>query len=121
MVICRSTGVVGGGKDRDILVIFMERKFSKRICFLQKSNNVEMDLKPTIDIINLRECAKHRRDWKRRVSAIVYEDKRHRSRATRILRKWRDTQDNLLGYEDEDPNPYRPTYVFYCLEAPCVD
>jgi hypothetical protein len=76
-----------------------------------------MDLKPTLDMNNLRECVKHRRDWKRRISAIVHEDKKVRSRANRILRKWRDKQDNLLGYEDEDPDPYRSTYLFYCLEA----
>lgn len=76
-----------------------------------------MDSKPTLDIINLRVCEKHRRDWKRRISAIVHEDKKARSRANRILRKWRGKQEELTGEEIEDPDPYQPTYVFYCLEA----
>jgi len=76
-----------------------------------------MDNKPTLDTKDLTQCAEHQREWKRKVRELIHADKRVRSRENRILRKWRDKQDELLGYDDEDPNPYQPTYVFYCLEA----
>ena len=95
-----------------------ESVFSKRICSPQKIGEMEMDLKPTLDIINLCECAQYRKEWRRKIRELIHTDKKVRSRENRILRKWRDKQEELLGYEDEeDPDPYRPTYVFYCLEA----
>lgn len=37
---------------------------------------------------------------------------------SRILSKYRTRQTHLLGDRDEDPCPYKPTYVFYCLDSP---
>ncbi len=76
-----------------------------------------MDPKPTLETEHLPQCAEHSKEWKRKIRELVHTDKRVRSRENRVLRKWRDKQDELLGYEEEDPDPYQPTYVFYCLEA----
>lgn len=76
-----------------------------------------MDAKPTLDISNLGYCAKHSREWKKRVKLVVHDNKKLRTKASRILSKWRVKQEELVGDNIEDPNPYQPSYVFYCLEV----
>lgn len=99
-----------------------ESVFLKRICSRQKIEEMEMDLKPTLNVDDLRQCEEYRKEWKRKIRELIHTDKKVRSRENRILRKWRDKQDELLGYEDEeDPDPYQPTYVFFCLEAKCEE
>ena len=99
-------------------LLSMNSFFAKRNCSQQKTGMVEMDAKPTLDTEDLPQCTQHSKEWKRKLRELIHTDKKVRSRENRILRKWREKQDELLGYDDEeDPDPYQPTYVFYCLEA----
>ncbi len=74
-----------------------------------------MDPKPKLDVSNLRTSAgvlaKRRKNVR---SPIVYTDAEKKHLAV-VLRKLRRRQTRQLGERDEDPSPYNPAYVFYCL------
>jgi hypothetical protein len=36
----------------------------------------------------------------------------------KVLSRYRRRQTIKLGARDEDPNPYEPNYIFYCLDTP---
>jgi hypothetical protein len=76
-----------------------------------------MDLKPTLDIMNLR-CPKDVQLRRRmRMETIIqhpYTDA-DRKQIAAVLRTLRSRQTRRLGGRDEDPSPYDPQYVFYCL------
>ena len=48
------------------------------------------------------------------VLAIPKEDE---AQIRRVLAKYRRRQTRQLGCRDEDPDPYDPSYVFYCLDG----
>lgn len=50
------------------------------------------------------------------LASIVYspEDKKE---LTRVMRIFRARQTRRLGYRYEDPDPYEPEYLFYCLDT----
>ena len=50
----------------------------------------------------------------KRVLAYSKEDE---SQIRKILSKYRSRQTRKLGQRDEDPNPYKPSYIFYCLDS----
>jgi hypothetical protein len=76
-----------------------------------------MDPKPTLDINKLEFCETRHREWKRHMKNLI----RQSTRMNRIVHKWRKKQECLIGSDQEDPDPYKPTYVFYCLEASDVN
>lgn len=76
-----------------------------------------MDLKPTLDLTNLRSPAALQARRRRRMESIIqqtYTDV-DRKQVTAVLRKLRSQQTRRLGYRYEDPDPYDPEYLFYCL------
>lgn len=77
----------------------------------------EMDPRPTLDVDNLRSPVSllqaRRRAFKKALLKMSKEDKKTLSA---VLGKYRRRQTKLLGHKEEDPNPYDPDYVFYCLE-----
>lgn len=82
---------------------------------MSKSMDIsQMDSKPILDVEDLRYCAEHSREWKRRIKRIELSQK---TKVSRILYKWRKRQAASLGYKSEDPDPYNPSYVFFCLEG----
>jgi len=76
-----------------------------------------MDLKPTLDVTNLRSTAKLQSERRKTMESAIqrtYTDV-DRKQVTAILRKLRTQQTKRLGFREEDPDPYDPDYLFYCL------
>ena len=71
--------------------------------------------RPTLDVTNLDSPESLRK--KRKTMLKDAMGKPHRD-AGRVVTKYRSRQTKLLGERDEDPHPYSPTYVFYCLDSP---
>lgn len=74
-----------------------------------------MEPRPKLDVMNLSspaELTKQRKAVFKKALGPVGPI------ASRVLSKYRARQTKLLGESDEDPNPYSPTYVFYCLDSP---
>lgn len=76
-----------------------------------------MDPKPTLDVENLRcppSLEAKRRKAQELILARAHSDA-DRKHIAAILRKLRARQTRLLKEKDEDPSPYDPRYIFYCL------
>ena len=71
--------------------------------------------RPTLDTLNLHSPESLR---KKRRSALKHALGKLHPDAGRVVTKYRSRQAKLLGERDEDPHPYSPTYVFYCLDSP---
>ncbi len=87
------------------------------------SNTVEpceMDPKPTIDPYSPRASASQReKDF---AKLLPKYDKKDYGRMYYVMKKFRNRQKILLGSEDiEDPDPYMPTYIFYCFQGDLED
>lgn len=71
--------------------------------------------RPTLDVVNLQSSpvlkSKRRSALKKAMGPVG-------PIASRVVSKYRKRQSQLLGESDDDPCPYRPTYVFYCLDSP---
>jgi hypothetical protein len=73
--------------------------------------------KPTIDVDSM--YLKRSNDIRKK---ILKCDPRDYSKAYRIMKKFRDKQQMLLGAESiEDPDPFEPTYIFYCFTGKLED
>jgi hypothetical protein len=49
---------------------------------------------------------------------IPKRSKKDQSRVYYMMRKFRQRQEELLGTENiEDPDPFEPTYIFYCFQG----
>lgn len=76
---------------------------------------MELTPRPTIDVMNLESPpalkSKRRAALKKTLGPAGPV-------ANRVLSKYRKRQTQLLGDSDEDPCPYKSTYVFYCLDSP---
>lgn len=79
--------------------------------------------KPTIDTKSKGDSSlaeKRRKAWKRKMKKILDVSKKDKKKVSEILHRWRKKQRRLLGIRHvEDPHPFEPTYVFYCLEDGC--
>jgi hypothetical protein len=75
-----------------------------------------MDAKPTIETEDLTHH--NYKEWREMFRTATRLGEYERKKTSRVLRKWRRRQTKTLGYEAEDPDPYSPTYVFFCLEVP---
>lgn len=56
--------------------------------------------------------------YKKRKSALRKAMGPPSPESNRVLAKYRTRQTKLLGKRDDDPHPYSPRYVFYCLDSP---
>lgn len=78
--------------------------------------------RPTLEVTNLTSPpalrSKRRADWKKRMKAAIAKPPEHTRQCSNLLSRYRKRQTKLLGESDEDPCPYKPTYVFYCLDSP---
>ena len=76
-----------------------------------------MDLRPTLDVDNLRAPAslttQRRLTMEQRLKSTFTDA--DLKRIASILRTYRARQTRLLKERDEDPSPYNPKYIFYCL------
>jgi RNA-splicing ligase RtcB len=70
--------------------------------------------RPILDVENLDSPDTLR---KKRKSAMKKALGSTGSSAGRVVSKYRARQTKLLGESDEDPYPYSPKYIFYCLDA----
>ncbi len=73
-----------------------------------------MDTRPTLDVVNLnspRTLVRYRRRLIKSAVPRISGD-------TRVVSRYRRRQRRALGSKDSDPDPYDPSYVFYCLEMP---
>jgi hypothetical protein len=71
--------------------------------------------RPTLDVVNLTSPPALKSKRRSALKKIVGPAGPVTSR---VLSKYRKRQTQLLGESDEDPCPYKPTYVFYCLDSP---
>jgi hypothetical protein len=68
--------------------------------------------KPTIDP----ESPKTSR--RKLLERIPKRSKKDQCRVYYMMRKFRQRQEELLGTENiEDPDPFEPTYIFYCFQG----
>lgn len=78
---------------------------------------LEMNDRPTLDVTNL-ECPSALRTYRRRKFAhrwIICMGPKP-GKLYYVLRKYRKMQQELLGSDCiDDPDPFVPTYVFYCF------
>lgn len=74
-----------------------------------------LDLETTLSASALRKLRRKRRNL---ICSVMQTFLTDTDVARQVLSKYRRRQRRLLGYRDEDPNPYDSDYVFYCLEAP---
>lgn len=74
-----------------------------------------MDARPTLDVLNLESPPSLK---KKRKSAMKKALGPAGPVASRVVSKYRAKQTKLLGESKDDPYPYSPTYVFYCLDSP---
>ena len=74
-----------------------------------------MEPRPTLDVLNLESPHELR---KKRKAAMKKAMGPVGPIATRVVSKYRARQTKLLGESEEDPYPYSPTYIFYCLDSP---
>jgi len=74
--------------------------------------------RPTLDVdsnlASLRVYNARKRQLRRALDTLTKEEKKLLSR---VMSRYRRKQKKLLGHADEDPDPYEPKYVFYCLEG----
>ena len=70
--------------------------------------------RPTLDVDNLDSPQRLRTKRKSAMKKVMGPVG---SLTSRIVSKYRRQQTKLLGESDEDPSPYKPTYVFYCLDT----
>lgn len=54
--------------------------------------------------------------WEARLKRILAIPPEEEAIIRKILAAYRRRQTRKLGHKDEDPNPYHPDYVFYCLD-----
>ena len=76
-----------------------------------------MDLKPTLDVTHLRSPAALQAQRRKQMDSVIqrsYTDV-DRKQIAAVLRRYRTRQTKRLGYRYEDPDPYDPEYLFYCL------
>ena len=76
----------------------------------------KMDPRPTLNITNLTPSRRVASERRRRLWRILRDNGLSKMDA-RILASYRRKQRRLLGKTDEDPDPYAPEYIFYCLEG----
>ena len=74
-----------------------------------------LELETTLSDSALRKIRRKRRNL---ICSVIQTFLTDTEVARRVLSKYRRRQTRLLGERDEDPNPYDPDYIFYCLEAP---
>lgn len=74
-----------------------------------------MEPRPTLDVLNLESPPSLK---KKRKAALKKAMGPAGPVASRVLSKFRARQAKLLGESDDDPYPYSPTYLFYCLDSP---
>jgi hypothetical protein len=51
------------------------------------------------------------------VKHVLAYSKEEESQIRKILAKYRRKQTRKLGHQDDDPDPYDQSYIFYCLNG----
>ena len=83
----------------------------------QTERSGKMDAKPTLETEDLRYCAQHGRRWRLVMNSVIVKDTCERKKTNSVVYRWRKKQARSFGYKVEDPDPYDPSYVFFCLEG----
>lgn len=73
-----------------------------------------MDPRPTLDVVNLDSPKSLLKKRRRALKKAIPRDKEARKVVSRLRRR----QNRALGSRDDDPDPYDPSYIFYCLDTP---
>jgi hypothetical protein len=75
-----------------------------------------MDPRPTLDVVNLNPPKSLLKKRRRALKKAIPRDKEMR----KVVSKYRRRQVRYLDSDDDDadPDPYEPSYIFYCLETP---
>jgi hypothetical protein len=74
--------------------------------------------RPSIDLDSPQAASRHKEFMKR----FPKYDKKDYAKTYSILKKFRNRQQMLLNTEDiEDPDPFEPTYIFYCFTGKLED
>ncbi len=74
-----------------------------------------MDPRPTLDVVNLDSPDSLRKKRRRYIKrALPPKDDNVR----KVLRRYRRRQFRELDSDTSDPDPYDPSYIFYCLDTP---
>lgn len=80
----------------------------------------DMTPRPEIDLESPRVSARER--YKEFKKLLPKYEKKDYGKMYYTMKKFRDRQRDLLEKEDvEDPDPYMPTYVFYCFQGKLED
>jgi hypothetical protein len=79
------------------------------------SHLLPMERRPKLDVMNLESPPALKKQRKAAMKKAVGPVG---PVASRVLSKYRARQTKLLGEYDDDPHPYSPTYIFYCLDSP---
>ena len=76
----------------------------------------DMTPRPDIDPESPRVSARER--YKEFKKLLPNYDKKDYGKMYYVMKKFRDRQRDLLDGEDiEDPDPFVPTYIFYCFQG----
>jgi hypothetical protein len=74
--------------------------------------------RPTIDTNgSFRGASAREKAWRHRMQVILAIPKEEEDVIRKVLAAHRRRQTRKLGYRYEDPDPYDPSYLFYCLEG----
>jgi hypothetical protein len=77
-----------------------------------------MDLRPTLDVVNLDAPRRVYTERKKRMkAALTTLSKEDKKRLTHVMSRYRRKQKKLWGRSVSDPDPYDSHYVFFCLEG----
>jgi hypothetical protein len=79
-----------------------------------------MDLRPTIAVHGLNSSSSLLRRRRRAISKVIksIQNAADKEALRRVLSRYRRKQRRALGETDSDPDPYEPSYVFFCLQGP---
>lgn len=75
-----------------------------------------MTPRPTIDLGSPRACSQER--YKEFKKLLPKYNRKDYGKMYYVMKKFRERQRDLLEKENiEDPDPYMPTYIFYCFQG----
>lgn len=73
--------------------------------------------RPTLLVNGPYRSSAHAKAWDRHRTALLAIPKEEEAQIRRILATHRRRQTRKLGQRNEDPDPYDPSYIFFCLEG----
>lgn len=81
-------------------------------------NLIPMDTpRPSLVVNGSYRSSAHAKAWTRHMTEVLAIPKHEEVLIRKVLATHRRRQTRKLGHRNEDPDPYDPSYVFYCLEG----